>query len=578
MRRLLRFIAPYWAESVLALLFMLGLTVADLAVPRLVQRIIDQGVGRLDLPLIRETAILMLGASLASAGFAIGNNHWSVRVAHFFSADLRAALYAKIQSLTFRNLDELQTGRLIVRLTSDIANLEQICLMSLRIAARAPLMLVGSTVLLVLTSRELAALMLVLLPATMGLIWIIIRKGRPLFEQVQARLDRLNAVLQESLAGVRVVKAFARAEYENRRFGLASRDLSSKAIEASQLVAVLMPTLSLILNLGTVAAVWLAGREVSLGRLTVGQVVAFVNYLLSTMFPLLLLGMIVGLVSAAQVSAERINAVLETEPDVQDAPGACSLSNVAGRVAFDNVTFSYRGDASEPVLQDISLVAEPGERIVILGATGSGKSSLVHLIPRFYEVTAGRVTIDGLDVRDVTQASLCGHIGVALQETVLFSGTIRDNIRYAQPEASGEEVVSAAQLAEAHEFITGFPDGYDSLVGQRGVTLSGGQKQRIAIARALLTRPPVLILDDATSSVDVDTEARIEKNLELSVYRPTSFVIAQRVSTALTADRIVVLERGHIIACGTHHELLQGSRIYREIYDSQLGGEEPVHD
>jgi ATP-binding cassette subfamily B protein len=572
MRRLLRFLKPYRRDSVLAFMLMMGLSFADLAVPRLVQRIIDQGILGTDMTVIRSASAWMVAAAAASALFAIGNNIFSVRVANYFSADLRSALFRKIQSLSFGNLDRLQTGQLIVRLTSDVAQMEQIVLLSLRMLARAPLMLLGSSALLVVTSPRLAGIMLVLGPLTLGLIVFFVRVGRPMFMNVQLRLDRLSTVLQENLAGVRVVKAFVRTNHENRRFDEANMELMSQVVNVSRLQALLLPTLNLTLNLGTVAVVWFGGPQVASGALTTGEVAAFVNYVFSTMFPLLLMGMVVGIVSAAQVSAQRINEVLDSVPDVQERPDARDLHEVAGRVAFEDVCFSYNHDCSEPVLEHINLVAEPGERIAILGATGSGKSSLVHLIPRFYDVTEGRVTIDGTDVREAKLHALRSSIGVALQEAVLFAGTIGDNIRYGREEATDEEVRAAARAARAHEFIVELPQGYDTRIGQRGVTLSGGQKQRIAIARALLTQPRILILDDSTSSVDVQTEAEIEQSLGQWMAGRTSFVIAQRVSTVLRADKIVVLDRGHITAVGHHAQLLESSPIYREIFDSQLGG------
>ncbi len=571
MRRLLRFLTPYRGQSVLAFAFMAGLTIADLAVPRLVQRIIDEGISPMDVMLIRSTSLLMTGAALVSALFAVGNNILSVRVANYFSADLRSALFHKVQTLSFGNLDDLQTGQLIVRLTSDVSQMEHVVLISLRMLARAPLMLVGSFILLTLTSPQLASIMLVLAPAAVGMVWFFVKVGRPMFLQVQRRLDRLNIVLQENLAGVRVVKAFLRAQHEGQRFDQANLDLMQQVVKVSRLMALLLPSLFLAINVGALAAVWFGGRQVANGALTTGQVVAFVNYLLSTMFPLLMMGMVVGMISAAQVSAQRINEVLNSTPEVQNRPDARSLRDFRGRVAFEQVCFSYGLDCMEPVLTGVNLVAEPGERVAILGATGSGKSSLVQLIPRFYDVKEGRVTIDGIDVRDMSLDSLRSQIGVALQETVLFSGTIADNIRYGRKEATDEEVIAAAKLAQAHDFIMGFPHGYDTSVGQRGVTLSGGQKQRVAIARALVTQPRILILDDATSSVDVDTEAKMEGELGTWMAGRTSFVIAQRVSTVLHADKIVVLERGKVAAIGKHADLLESSPIYREIYDSQLG-------
>ena len=325
------------------------------------------------------------------------------------------------------------------------------------------------------------------------------------------------------------------------------------------------------MNLSTVAVVYFGGLQAIAGTLTIGEIMAFINYLLSTMFPLLMLSMMAGQISAANASAERVIEIIDSTPQVQDAPEAKTITTLKGRVAFEDVSFSYDGDGSEAVLQNINLVAEPGQTVAILGATGSGKTSLIHLIPRFYDVTKGRVTIDNMDVRNITQASLRAHIGMSLQEVILFSGTIRDNIKYGKADASEGEVVAAAKAAEAHEFIMGFPDGYDTLVGQRGVNLSGGQKQRLAIARALLVNPRILILDDSTRFVDVETEAKIHEAMEALMKDRTNFIVAQRVSTVLNADKIVVLNEGTIAAEGTHFELMQMSPIYREIYDSQLG-------
>jgi ATP-binding cassette subfamily B multidrug efflux pump len=571
MRRILFFLEPYRRDSILALLLMIAMTAADLATPRLVQRIIDEGIALNNTTVVINTTLLMLGAGLVSALVTIGNSVLSVRATQHFAADLRSALFRKVQSFSFSNLDRLQTGQLMVRLTSDVNQVQQIVLMSLRILARAPLLLLGSFGLMILTSPQLALIMLVLIPATTGVIALFVTKGQPLFLEVQRRLDKLNTVLQENLAGVRVVKAFVRADHENARFDGANTDLMNQTIKVMRLFSILVPTLFLFINLGMVAVIWFGGQRVLSGTLTTGQVVAFINYLLSATFPLLLMGMVVGILPAAQASVGRILEVLDSTPEVQNRPDARSLSNVRGRVAFEDVCFSYSQQCDEPVLNEINLVAEPGETVAILGATGSGKSSLIHLIPRFYEVTSGRVTIDGVDVRDVTLESLRLSIGIALQDTVLLSGSIRDNIRYGRAGATDEEVVAAAKAAQAHDFIMGFPDGYDTLVGQRGVNLSGGQKQRVAIARALLIEPHILILDDSTSSVDVETEAKIETALEDLMADRTSFVIAQRVSTVLNADKIVVLERGQVAAAGTHSELMASSPIYQEIYESQLG-------
>jgi ATP-binding cassette subfamily B multidrug efflux pump len=577
MRRMIRFLKPYRKASALAWLMLISVVAIDLFIPRLVQRTIDEGVAKRDMAVVLNTSLIMIGASVVDTLLAIGNTLLAVQVAYRFGTDVRSALFRKIQTLSFGNLDRLQTGQLLVRLTSDVNQVQMIVMLSLRILTRAPLLLLGSVVMLTVLSWRLALMTLVLLPMMTTVVLFFTARTQPLFLRVQRRLDKLNTVLQENLAGVRVVKAFVRADHENARFEQANTALMAQTTQVMQLLAVLNPTLTLLLNLGIAALIWFGGQMVIGGGLTIGEIVASVNYLQFTMFPLLLLSTMVGPLSAAQASAGRILAVLDSVAEVQEQPQARALSNVTGRVAFENVCFSYNSGCQEPVLNKVNLVAEPGQTVAILGATGAGKSSLVHLIPRFYDATEGRVTMDGVDVRDMTMDSLRAQMGVALQDTVLFSGTIRDNIRYGRPEATDAEVVAAAQAAQAHDFIMALPDGYDTLVGQRGANLSGGQKQRIAIARALLVQPRVLILDDSTSAVDVETEAKIEAALGQVMNGRTRFVIAQRISTVLNADKIVVLDRGQIAAVGTHTELMASSPIYREIYQSQLGNGDSHH-
>ena len=559
------------------MLLLMGVVVADLLIPRLTQRVIDQGIARQDVGMILTTSLLMLGAAALSALFAIGNTLLSVRVAQSASADLRSAIVRKVQTFSFGNLNRIQTGQLLVRATSDVNAVQLIVQMSLRMFTRAPLWMLGSVFMLITTSARLALLMLALIPVILGIIWFFLTTARPLFLSLQEKLDRLNQVLQENLAGVRVVKAFVRVEHENARFDQANIGLTDENVKVMQLIAVLIPTMLVLVNLGIVGVVWFGGNLAIAGDFTVGEIVASINYMGYSLFPMMMLGGMIGPLSAADASAARIWEVLDSTPDVQNRPQAQALPDVTGRVAFENVTFSYNAHDHEPVLKDVNLVAEPGQTVAILGATGSGKSSLVHLIPRLYDVEQGRVTLDGVDMRDIPLDALRAQIGVALQETVLFSGTVRDNIRYGRPDATEEEVIAAAKAAQAHDFITAFPDGYDSFVGQRGVNLSGGQKQRIAIARALLVQPKVLILDDSTSAVDVETEARIQAALEDLMVERTTFVIAQRISTVLNADKIVVLDQGQVAAEGTHAELMASSPIYREIYESQLGDGE-VHN
>ena len=569
--RMLQFVKPYRAMSFLSLVLLLGVVVADLAIPRLTQEVINEGILKRDLHAIVTTALLMLGAAITSALFAVGNTLLSVRVAQGVGADLRSALVRKVQTFSFANLDRLQTGQLLVRSTSDVTMVQTIVQLSLRMLTRAPLWMLGAVTMLFLTSLRLGLLMLALVPLIWVLVWIVAARARPLFLGVQRRLDRLNQVLQENLSGVRVVKAFVRAAHENARFDRTNTDLMAENIRVMQLLALLIPSMMLIVNIGIAGVVWFGGRMVFQGDFTVGEIVASVNYMSYSLFPMLMLGGMVGPLSAADASASRITEVLDGEADVQTRPHTRSLDNVMGRVTFENVCFSYDNGCGEPVLHNVSFVAEPGQKVALLGATGSGKSSLIHLIPRFYDVGQGRITLDGIDVRDLPLEMLRAQCGVALQEPVLWSGTIRDNIRYGRPDATDEDVIAAARAAQAHDFITAFPSGYDTLLGQRGVNVSGGQKQRIAIARALLVQPKILILDDSTSAVDVETEARIEERLQELMHGTTTFVIAQRISTVLNADKIIVLERGRVAAEGTHAELIVSNPLYREIYESQLG-------
>ena len=574
--RLLRFVKPYRLYAIVALALLLGMVASDLLIPRLTQRIIDVGIAAGDLGVIVTTSLWMLGAALLAALFALGNNYFSVRVAQSVAHDIRSALVRKVQSFSFANLDRLQTGNLITRSTSDVHMVQMIVMMSLRILTRAPIWIIGAVAMLILTSPRLALMMAAFVPVIGLFVFWFARKAQPMFAWVQQKLDRLNTVLQENLAGVRVVKAFVRERHEIERFDGANVELMSENIRIMRLVAVLLPTMTAILNLGVAGAIWIGGAATLSGAMTIGQVVASINYLMFAMFPLMMLAGMLGPIAAANASAGRILEVLDADPSVSDRPGARDLSAPRGRIAFESVSFGYGENGAEPVLCDVSFVAEPGETVAILGATGSGKSTLIHLIPRFYDVSGGRVTFDGIDVRDVRLRSLRSHVGVALQEAVLFGGTIRENITYGRADATDAEVHAAAEAAQAAEFIDALADRYDTAIGQRGVTLSGGQRQRIAIARALLVQPKVLILDDSTSAVDIETEIKLQDALDrliaASEHRTTRFIVAQRISTVLLADKILVLDAGRIESCGTHRDLLDRSPIYREIYQSQLGG------
>ena len=569
--KLAKFIKPYWRWVMIAPVLMTLEVAMDLMQPRMVERIVDEGIARLDLNLVLQTGLLMFGLAVIGALGGMSNGIFAELTVQAFGADLRETLFRKVQTFSFGNLDELETGQLITRLTNDVTQVQEALLMILRILVRAPLLLIGSLIMAILTSPQLAFLPLVLMPIELVAVVWIVNKATPLFTIVQEKLDVLNQVMQENLAGVRVVKAFVRARHENARFGTANTNLTDQSVRAMRTVAIMPAFMMLTMNLGIVAVLWFGGMRVTAGEMQMGQIIAFINYLMTTLFSLMMVSQLVIQLARAEASAKRIQEVLESQPKVQNQSQASVDFKSQGRIAFENVTFNYNGADGDPVLKGVSFVAEPGQTVALLGTTGAGKSSLVHLIPRFYDVTSGCVTIDGQDVRDFDLATLRREIGIALQETVLFSGSIRDNIRYGRPEAPDEEVTAAAQAAQAHEFILSMPDGYDTILGQRGVNLSGGQKQRIAIARALLLKPSILILDDSTSAVDVETETKIQTALETIMQDRTSFVIAQRISTVLNADKILVLDDGQIAAEGTHRELLANSPIYREIYDSQLG-------
>lgn len=570
--KLSRFVRPYWRRSLGALALLTAVVFMDLSIPRLVEHIIDQGITPHNQSVVIQTSLIMLGISALSTIFAVGNNWLSVQVGESVARDLREAMFRKIQTFSFGDLDRLKTGQLLVRLTSDSSAIQRLVQVTLRIGTRAPLLMIGSLILMVSTSRSLAATMVPLLLITTVIIVYFIRLTEPLFRTAQQKLDRLNTVLQENIAGVRVVKAFVQADHEAMQFETANEDFTANSIRVMQFMSSMSPALTIFVNIGMVIVIWAGGLQAISGEMTIGQIVAFTNYLLTTMTPLILMTMLSNVWAGGLASARRVDEILDLVPEVQDSPDAQPLPEGAtGKVVFEKVSFHYNGDLADRVLDGLNLTAEPEESVAILGATGAGKSTLINLVPRFYDATAGRILIDGVDIRIVQQDSLLALAGVVPQETMLFSGTVRDNIRYGDPQATESDVIAAAKAAQAHEFIMAMPQGYDSHVEARGANLSGGQKQRLAIARALLTRPRILILDDSTSSVDVETETRIQDALAAQPFPHTSLIVAQRISTVLRADKIVVLDRGRVAAMGTHKELMQSSPIYREIYDSQLG-------
>jgi ATP-binding cassette, subfamily B, multidrug efflux pump len=579
MTKLLPFLRPYWKSSVAALVLLTVVLVIDLSIPRLIQRIIDDGVRQGNMDIVLQTAAIMIGLSLAQIAIALGNNYFSIRVGEAVARDIREALFVKIQAFSYGDIDRFSTGKLMVRLSSDSTAVQRVFQVSLRIGTRAPLLMIGSLILMFNTNRSLALTILPLLIVTSAVIVLFSIKMEPLFVSVQQKLDRLNTVLQENIAGARLVKAFVRAGREGQRFEAANEDFTDRNVQVMTWMSTMQPVLMFFVNVGIVTVIYAGGLMTMRGDMTEGQIIAFTNYLTTTMGPLMMMALLANVWANGIASAGRINEILDTEPEVQDLADARSLPvNPRPALVFDNVSFHYNGSSDGLVLEDINLSAAPGQMVAVLGATGAGKSSLINLIPRFYDPSAGRILLDGVDIRTIPQDDLLAQIAIVPQETILFSGTVRDNIRYGRPGASDDEVLAAARAAQAHDFILELPEGYDTHIEERGVNLSGGQKQRIAIARAIITRPRILILDDSTSAVDVQTETQLQGALREIMDGSTSFVVAQRISTVLQADKIVVIERGRVAAEGTHSELMQSSPIYREIYDSQLGSGLPLEE
>lgn len=600
--RAIRYLLRYRRMTIFAYLFLFISTGAQLMVPQLVQNVLDavtdgliakqiSSVPANFLPQVLEqlgwsaqefetlatrpevalywAIVFIVVFAVARGAFAFSQTYVSEQVSQGVAFDLRNELFEKIQRLSFSYHDRNRTGQLMIRATDDVEKLRGFIGQGLLMAVQALVLLVGTLAILLFTNFSLTLVILPVLPLALVLFAVFGAVAQPLFAAVQEKLSRLNTILQENLAGIKVVKAFVREPQEQAKFHVAAEDLMNQGITVAKVFSFLFPFIFLLANLGQAAVLYFGGVQIINSTLTFGEWQKFSLYLIYVFFPIGQLGFIISQMSQASASATRVFEILDARNDVVNRPDAKPLPAIQGALAFEDVTFRYFG-SGEPVLSDISFRAEPGQTVALLGATGSGKSTVINLIPRFYDVSEGRVTIDGLDVRDVTLESLRSQIGIVLQETNLFTGTIRDNIAFGRPDASDEEVIAAAKAAAAHDFIVSFPEGYHTPVGERGATLSGGQKQRVAIARALLLDPRVLILDDSTSSVDLATEAIIQRALDRLMEGRTSIVIAQRISTVRNADQILVLNKGRIVGVGTHTELMETNPIYAEIFSSQL--------
>lgn len=563
----------YWQLFITAVSFLMMEAMCDLLQPTIMSKIVDVGVAGRDLHYVLTRGALMLGVTAFGAVSAITRNIVSSNVSQRFGRDLRSDLYRKIQFFSFENVDKFEAASLVTRLTNDITQVQNFVNGLMRIFVKAPLLCIGGLVMAFLLNPQMALVLLAVVPIVGTIIFISMKTGYPFFIKVQQSLDKVNGVMREYLTGVRVVKAFNRFAYEEKRFAAVNQELADNSIAAMRIMAVFSPFINLTVNISIIAVLWFGGFRVNNGAMQVGQIIAFINYMTQILFSLMMLSFIFTNFVRAKASSERIDKVLAEENTLENPEAAVSLEKVKGRVDFENVSFRYANASGEPVLKNLSFSCLPGETLGIIGSTGSGKSTLVNLIPRFYDVESGRVKVNGVDVRYADTKELREKIAVVPQKTVLFTGSILENLRWGKETAAFEEIKEAAAAAQAHSFIETLPEGYDTHLGRGGVNLSGGQKQRVSIARALVRKPEILILDDCTSAVDVTTELKIKEALRSYTERLTCIIIAQRITSVMDADKILVLDNGEIAGMGIHEALMDTCEVYRDIFHSQIGRE-----
>lgn len=541
----------------------------DLLQPTLMSIIIDKGISDNDMNMVLKYGFIMLGVSIFGAFIAINRNRFATTVAQNLGSELRLDVFNKIQSFDFDNIDRFERGSLITRLTNDITNIQNFIYGLMRIFVRAPLLAIGCIIMSIRLDIKMALIVLTIIPIVGGLIYLNLRYGYPYFLKVQRAMDKINGVIREYLRGVKVVKAFNRFEFEEERFKNANDDLTYKYTASMRFIAVFNPIITFIVNIAIAIIIWNGAVRVNIGTIQVGKIVAFTNYMTQLLFALMATTMIFSSLIRAKTSAERINEIFMEENNLRETNTEINIPSEKGSVRFENVTFSYKGLNGEPIINNISFAIEKGMTLGIIGSTGSGKTTLINLIPRFYDVKSGNILIDGIDVRNYTFEELRDKISIVPQKTVLFSGTIKENIKWGKEDATDDEIREACKIADADSFISKFTNGYDSIVEQGGANLSGGQKQRIAIARAFIKKPEILILDDSTSALDTDTECRIRKSLKEYSTDMTTILIAQKISSVIYADKIVVLDHGKVVGQGTHDELMINCEVYRDIYKSQ---------
>ena len=577
MKRYAAYIKPYLSAFLLAPLLMLTEVFGEILLPKFMSLIINNGVANRDTGYIIRMGIIMVLTAIVMAAGGIGGAYFSAKASICFTSDLRDVLFAKVQNFSFKNIDQYSTGSLVTRLTNDVQQVQNVTMMGLRLLFRAPGMLIGALIMAFLMNAKLALVILIVIPFLSIAIVTIMVKAFPRFTLMQKKIDKLNSGIQEALTNVRVIKSFVREDYEEEKFQTMNQDLKDSSLNAMKIVIATMPIMMFAMNVTTLAVVWYGGNIIIAGNMQVGDLTAFTTYIVQILMSLMMLSMVLLQSSRAIASVKRISEVLDTEIDLTDENASRKdLKVTEGKVEFKDVAFSYSNEGGEKILEHINFTAEPGKVLGIIGTTGSGKTSLVQLIPRLYDVTEGQVLVDGVDVREYSLKNLRDGVGMVLQKNVLFSGTIDENLRWGNEEASEEEVRSAAEAAQADGFVTSFTKGYDSDLGQGGSNVSGGQKQRLCIARALLKKPKILILDDSTSAVDTATEAKIRESFSTTLKDTTKIIIAQRIGSVESADKIIVLDDGRIIGMGTHEELMKNCEAYQEIYYSQRDREKEV--
>jgi ATP-binding cassette subfamily B protein len=575
MLKLFRLIKPYRGSVALVLVLALAQSIGFLLLPRLMSDIVDKGIVKGDQRAILETGGLMLLMSIVATLCAVAGSYYSSKVATGFGRILRGAIFARAEHFSIHQFEHFGSASLVTRTTNDTTQVQQMLIMMLTMVITAPMMAIGGVILALSQDTQLAWVLVAVMPVMAVIFGVIMRGAVPLSQAMQAKIDRLNLVLGEGLSGVRVIRAFDRGTHQRQRFDAANLDLTNTAIALNRLIAFLLPALIVMLNLTSIAILWVGSHRIDAGRMQVGAMIASLQYAMQILFAVFMVTAMFVMLPRASASAKRINEVLDLRPEIVD-PAAPQHPRPAGRrgqVEFQNVTFQYPG-AEEPALTGVSFTAHPGEVTAIIGGTGSGKSTLAGLIPRFYDVNEGRLLVDGVDVRDITQADLRARIGFVPQRAVLFTGTVAANIRYGREEASDDEVRHAAAIAQALEFVDAMPEKFASTISQGGLNLSGGQKQRLSIARAIVRKPDIYVFDDSFSALDFTTDAKLRAALKSETVNATVFVVAQRISTVINADRIVVLDDGRVVGIGTHLELLEKSEIYREIVASQVSLEE----